>query len=811
MSRTARTVADVLLGEAASGSRAQRLADMRHIASTIANRAAATGVSMEDIISAENQYSAYGKSLPPGVEAYRDLAEQVLAEIQRNGPTTTAQFYARPDAVANLPSGLSKVGQTRGHAYFTDPRGRALRTAQGYRKPNQADVVPEDREAALDAIFGFGPEAAPAVRTKLDDELDAVFGFPPQSSPAQSAAPKTKEQELDAVFGLERAPSPAPAIDNATAEWNGSFSSPLGAVTDRVTSGYGNRAAPKGSLGIGSANHMGVDLSAQTGQAGYPAESTAPGVVTRAGPLGRYGNVVDVEHPNGFTSRYGHLGSINVAPGDQIARGTPVGKVGSSGNSTGPHLHFEVRDQLGQPIDPQSLVDFSARRDTVTPTSRPMSPTEQRQMASAYGSLASSLAAAGVPGIGAMGAPTGLPGGFDMARFARDVDARSIGNLESLLGNVATAANRAPSTQAPSPERFGYSMDRVDPSRFGSAPSPASMASMGGLFSPAGGYAQAAAPDPSRYGPTQAMPSPDRFGYGALASSMGPLGLASGIDINAPQAPAKAGRLASQVTPASSTPISAMSPDLTAGLVSFADYQSLPNRSVSTVSTPVSAMGALPSTAAPPVGRFSAFNPVPTELNVVGKYAMPARTPAPAVTQQPNLAAAPKRAALPPAPAQRPPQRVADDPIGVAGGSVPEFTGYTANDVWTGRAPVGAIGISTGGQKVSRDRYGNTTIENAFGVKTTIDASGRMVSTPDSRVGNFMAQHAPDFIGGLLGNAIAGPLGGLLGRQIGSHIGPGGWHPSAPDAPSQGARGKGRGDLMDRTRADIDRGSGGLY
>ena len=136
MRAKATSVIDVLLGEAVHGSRKQRLADMKAIASVIANRAKELGVSPEEVISAPGEFSAYGKTLPAGVEAYRDLAKQALAEVEQNGPVHSGTFYATPSAKKNLPSGLQKVASTTGHIYFDDPKNRAIETALGYRTPD---------------------------------------------------------------------------------------------------------------------------------------------------------------------------------------------------------------------------------------------------------------------------------------------------------------------------------------------------------------------------------------------------------------------------------------------------------------------------------------------------------------------------------------------------------------------------------------------------------------------------------------------------------------------------------------------------
>jgi murein DD-endopeptidase MepM/ murein hydrolase activator NlpD len=87
--------------------------------------------------------------------------------------------------------------------------------------------------------------------------------------------------------------------------------------------------------------HKGVDIAAPKGSSVY---ATAEGVVARTGyDAGGYGNFVELRHPNGMTSLYGHLSRIDVSRGRTIAGGDRLGLVGSTGRSTGPHLHFEVR------------------------------------------------------------------------------------------------------------------------------------------------------------------------------------------------------------------------------------------------------------------------------------------------------------------------------------------------------------------------------------------------------------------------------------------------------------------------------------
>jgi murein DD-endopeptidase MepM/ murein hydrolase activator NlpD len=116
-------------------------------------------------------------------------------------------------------------------------------------------------------------------------------------------------------------------------------------VAGRPSSGYGLRTDPvKGT----EVNHPGFDLAATTGT---QVSAAAGGTVVHAGPAGTYGNLVTVRHENGFETRYAHLSAVDVNVGDRVEAGQDVGKVGSTGYSTGPHLHFEVRKD-GRAVDP---------------------------------------------------------------------------------------------------------------------------------------------------------------------------------------------------------------------------------------------------------------------------------------------------------------------------------------------------------------------------------------------------------------------------------------------------------------------------
>jgi hypothetical protein len=106
-----------------------------------------------------------------------------------------------------------------------------------------------------------------------------------------------------------------------------------------------------------AAMHTGIDFR---GDPGVPIRATASGTVTIAGWSGGYGKMVEIDHGNGLVTRYGHLSEINVDVGDTVRSGAVVGKLGSTGRSTGPHLHYEVRVK-GEAVDPQKFLDTGDR------------------------------------------------------------------------------------------------------------------------------------------------------------------------------------------------------------------------------------------------------------------------------------------------------------------------------------------------------------------------------------------------------------------------------------------------------------------
>jgi murein DD-endopeptidase MepM/ murein hydrolase activator NlpD len=130
----------------------------------------------------------------------------------------------------------------------------------------------------------------------------------------------------------------------------------------RLSSRYGYRHDP---LGAGHRFHGGIDIP---GPAGAPVLASAAGVVTFAGRAGGYGRMVEIDHGGGLRTRYAHLAELLVSAGTQVPTGWTVGRMGSSGRSTGTHLHFEVRRD-GRTVDPLAYLSQAPMRPL--PAARP--------------------------------------------------------------------------------------------------------------------------------------------------------------------------------------------------------------------------------------------------------------------------------------------------------------------------------------------------------------------------------------------------------------------------------------------------------
>ena len=117
-------------------------------------------------------------------------------------------------------------------------------------------------------------------------------------------------------------------------------------VSGSITSRFGARGGSRSSV------HTGLDISAPSGTG---IRAISAGTVSYAGYRGSYGNLIIIDHGNGVQSYYAHCSALYVAAGQSVDSSTTIGAVGSTGNSTGPHLHLEIRIN-GSPVNPQNYL-----------------------------------------------------------------------------------------------------------------------------------------------------------------------------------------------------------------------------------------------------------------------------------------------------------------------------------------------------------------------------------------------------------------------------------------------------------------------
>ena len=175
------------------------------------------------------------------------------------------------------------------------------------------------------------------IRQTEDNERPAAGGDYAVNSggPINSELPLSGDPEIDSKVLAIR--------ENADQDSIPSIWAHLGKINNE----FGFRRNPFG--GRAYEFHPGMDID---GERGDPIIAPASGTVVSAGYKGGYGNLVEIDHGNGLTTRYGHMSKIETEVGTIVTRGTTIGQVGSTGRSTGPHLHFEVRLN-DKPINPR--------------------------------------------------------------------------------------------------------------------------------------------------------------------------------------------------------------------------------------------------------------------------------------------------------------------------------------------------------------------------------------------------------------------------------------------------------------------------
>lgn len=228
------------------------------------------------------------------------------------------------------------------------PGGKVASLGGNFR-PILADVRSslDDAEAGLSSTVDALGEAASGEAQRLSEALTPIgidVGGPEEEEDEPEGGPFIPASGLHFV---EKAALLSRALDDIDSLRDAALVRPIGAPlrTGRVSSRFGYRLDPFLKR---PAFHAGLDLVAPSGTTVY---ATAPGIVVSAGRSGGYGKMVEVKHADGVTTRYGHLSVILVAAGASVDASTPIGRVGSTGRSTGPHLHYETR-RNGEAVNP---------------------------------------------------------------------------------------------------------------------------------------------------------------------------------------------------------------------------------------------------------------------------------------------------------------------------------------------------------------------------------------------------------------------------------------------------------------------------
>jgi murein DD-endopeptidase MepM/ murein hydrolase activator NlpD len=223
-----------------------------------------------------------------------------------------------------------------------EERLRLLREEQERRdrEAREAEAERAEAEQLAEAERAEAEQLAEAERAEAEQLAEAERAEAEQLAEAERAEAEqlAEDQQPEPETEPEPRPDPGPGVPN--------FSPPVNAS---ISSGYGYRTHPIfGNRRL----HTGLDYNAANGSA---IGAAAEGTVILAGSYSGYGNTVIVQHSGGYTTLYAHMSSFNVSTGATVSPGDVVGFVGSTGLSTGPHLHFEIRLN-GFSIDPLSLL-----------------------------------------------------------------------------------------------------------------------------------------------------------------------------------------------------------------------------------------------------------------------------------------------------------------------------------------------------------------------------------------------------------------------------------------------------------------------
>ncbi len=262
------------------------------------------------------------------------LASRSFADFVERWQDVRLLIAANQRAVRARKAAETQVAAAQAALHSTQAALDAQQQAQ-QRAKNQLDTLASERANLV--------AAADAQRRHVASEVAQYEDLSGSEETQLQALIVERQREIEAQREAARR---AAGIVSQTTTAPGALSWP---VTGTITSPFGYRNNP---FGGGMEFHQGLDIAAPMGTTVTAASS---GTIISAGWYGGYGNYILIDHGGGMATGYGHLSQIFVAAGQQVQKGQAIGAVGSTGMSTGPHLHFEVRIN-GKPTDPAAYL-----------------------------------------------------------------------------------------------------------------------------------------------------------------------------------------------------------------------------------------------------------------------------------------------------------------------------------------------------------------------------------------------------------------------------------------------------------------------
>ncbi|WP_313809012.1 M23 family metallopeptidase [Sphingobium sp.] len=294
------------------------------------------------------------------VEGYRQSVDQLAHELEqrqdfmddlyrthfgKEGPAPQQDVVGKPDAETR--NGAHKLNAR----ISTAPEAAPLLQIDARQRRFAALLTGAvqqraDKAAAAIRSFGLNPDSLARPKGRWAGRAqNRAMGGPFVPWEGQDALPGEFEKLAKALSRMEFLEASLLAIPSGKPT-----------ATPMLSSSYGYRSDPFNGH---AAFHAGLDFPGSIGQ---PILAAASGKVSFVGQRSGYGNVVEVTHGNGLMTRYAHLSAFNAHVGQQVTRGDRIARMGSTGRSTGPHLHFEVRVN-GNPINPRRFLE--ARKDVL--------------------------------------------------------------------------------------------------------------------------------------------------------------------------------------------------------------------------------------------------------------------------------------------------------------------------------------------------------------------------------------------------------------------------------------------------------------